>query len=220
MWSLRSDHSLCNKAPGWDHACKGSLWQCTVLQTLPTTHCHRSSRSLLGGTGAGVWGLLDVLQNRQLSPWVGSCAWDAGAQALQTPAHPAVITWTCCELQDRMLEVIIIWLHWIPDGPALLSVYSTFQLLGPQEGIAIAKLVETGCHIGDIIPILPTDRAGLFWWHLHGPTVGMGQRDWEGTLLAGAAEDRRCHKQQKKVKKRLQSLSVPRTGSSDALVPQ
>lgn len=80
------------------------------------------------------------------------------------------ITCACCELQYRRFKVIITWLHWILDGPDLVPMWGTSQhLLGPWEHTAVAKLVETGGHVGDIILILPTDRAGSFWWHLYRP---------------------------------------------------
>jgi len=90
-----------------------------------------------------------------------------------------------CRLRDRTLHVIIIRPHRVSDGFCFVPAHGTRWLLHrPPERAAIAKLVGTGGHVGDILATLPTDGAGPVRCHLHGPGLcgGLGRAE-PGKLL-------------------------------------
>jgi len=77
--------------------------------------------------------------------------------------------------------------------------------------------METGGHVGHIVPVVPADGAGPGRWHLHGPRLcgGLGE-----PRSGGCSPHRRCSGQKVsqtgKERERLRSLPVPGAGSSDA----
>jgi len=138
---------------------------------------------------------------------------------LQAPAHPAGHNLSMLRAagQDTQEDC-----H--PISPSigrfyLVPSYSTiWLLLCPPECTAVAKLVDTVGHVGCIMPTMPTDGSGPVWCHLCGARLcsGLWRAEVRKLLLSLVLQQEDGIAK----RKRLQSLTAPGVGSSNALVHQ